>query len=282
MISVLDLSPALARAQFTPHQQVFAGMPTLHVDREQGARLRELMRAGPLTATLTLVATSARTSVDYLAAEVPGSGAQDGSVMLLTHTDGQNAVEENGVPAILAMARRLSLLPRRQRRRDVLVLLSAVHMASHEAAVHTDVFLREHPDVGGRVAAALAPEHLGATEWVDDPVTGVHGPTGRPECAAVPVGNSAVLTRLAVEELAASDLTRTSVLAPYAGGLYGEGTGPYKVGIPTVGLITGPTYLLQVEPGGGLDKLDPALVRRQTAFLNRLLSRMMNLVDVGP
>jgi subtilisin family serine protease len=274
MITVIDRSPAEARGQFYPHQQTHAGLPAVHLDRVQGARLRSLLAAGPVTATLVLTAVRKLAAVDYLAAELPGSGELDGALLLLTHSDGQNALEENGVPAVLAMTRYLAGLPRRCRPRDVVVLFSGTHMASPQAAVHADAFLERHPEIRTRVRAAFVPEHLGATDWTEDRATGTYRPAGRSELAVAAVGNSASLTRLTIDEVARSDLSRTHVLAPF-NGLYGEGTGPYRLGIPTVAFITGPTYLLQVAPDGNLHKLDRDLMHRQTVVLTRILTRML-------
>ena len=281
MVNIIDRTPAEARGQFYPHQQVQAGLPAVHLDRVQGARLRTLMAAGPVTATVVLTAVTKATTVDYLSAELPGSGALPGAIMVLTHTDGQNAVEENGVPAVLAMAEYFTQVPPECRPRDIIFLLSGVHMASHRDAVHSDVFLRQHPEITSRVKAALAPEHLGAMTWTEDRATGVYGPTGLSELALVPVGNSRSLVRLAIDALGASDLSRTYVLAPF-NGLFGEGTGPYRLGIPTIGFISGPTYLVQVAPNANLDKLDKTLMHRQTLFLTRMLSSVLAAPAVTP
>ncbi len=281
MIDIIDRSPSEVRGQFYPHQQIYAGLPALHLDRMQGAKLRALMAAGPVTATLVLTAIKKDSVVDYMSAELPGSGALDGAILVLTHSDGQNAVEENGVPAVMSMLEYFTSLPQKCRPRDIIFLLSGTHMVSIDDAVHSDIFLNQHPEIKNRIKAALAPEHLGTMVWSEDKASGVYGPTGQPELAIVGVGNSKSLTQLAIDSVAKSDLTRTYVLAPYKD-LYGEGTGPYRVGIPTITFITGPAYLLQVAPNANIDKLDPNLMHRQMLWLTRLLSRMLSLPNDLP
>ena len=56
VIDVLDLHPDDARGQFTPHQQPYADIPAIHIDRVQGKILRELLAQGAVSATLKLVA----------------------------------------------------------------------------------------------------------------------------------------------------------------------------------------------------------------------------------
>jgi hypothetical protein len=200
----------------------------------------------------------------------------------MTHTDGQNGTEENGGPALLALARYLTNLPRRCRPRDVTLLFSPNHMTSTASTLKPDTWLRQHPEILQPVAMALVAEHLGALAWDDDPVTGRYRASGYSELAAIPVGNSEVLKRVAIEEVQAADLRRAAVVRPREGGLYGEGTFAYRLGVPTIAFITGPSYLVQVTDDGDLDKLDRHLMHEQLVFLARVLSRMLNLPSARP
>ena len=100
---------------------------------------------------------------------------------------------------------------------------------------------------------------------------------GQSEFAGVPVGNSAVLHKIAIEEIQASNLVRSGVMKRRNGGSYGDGTYPYLVGLPTIAYVSGPNYLVQGDDGDHLDKLDEVLIHRQTAFVARVLSRMLDL-----
>lgn len=286
MIQILDLPPALAAGQYTPHQAEHAGLPTLHVDREQGARLRALLAAGPLRATVVLTARHDDSTVDYLLARLPGAdrapAAPGGAVLVATHTDGQNAIEENGGPALLALAERLARRPAATRRRDAVLLFSPAHMTADTATVKPDAWLRRHPRLRASLAMAFVAEHLGAMGWDERGATAPYGPTGRSEPVVVAVGHSDRLRRLALGEVRAGGLARAGVLPPAGDGLYGEGTFPYRLGLPTVAFISGPAYLLQVGPGDQLDKLDRALLHRHTVFLARLLDRMLAPPTDGP
>ncbi|CAO5188556.1 Aminopeptidase [Frankia sp. AiPs1] len=297
MIEILDLPAALAAGQYTPHQQVPAGLPTLHVDPEQGARLRALLTAGPLTATVVLAADHGDTTIDYLLARLPAThppasassasassasaseagtaGTGSKAVLVATHTDGQNAVEENGGPALLAIAERLVRQPAAQRHRDVLFLFSPAHMRADTSTVKPDAWLRSQPDLLASIGSTLVAEHLGAMAWDDDGGKAPYGPRGRSELAIVAVGNSPRLRQLAIDEVRASGITRLAVMPPFENGLYGEGTFAYRLGLPTVAFISGPTYLLQAGAGDQRDKLDRQLLHRHTALIARLLDRML-------
>ncbi|KPM51600.1 hypothetical protein ACG83_32555 [Frankia sp. R43] len=280
MIEISGQSPALAAGQYTPHQQEHAGLPALRLDRESGARLRALLARGPARATLVLTADRRETTVDYLLARLPGAGppgTRAGTVLVATHTDGQNAVEENGGPALCALAEYFSRFPAATRSRDLLFMFSPNHMTADGATVKPDAWLRAHPEITAGVEMALVAEHLGTLGWDDQGGTGPYRATGRTEPVAVAVGNSDTLRTLAQDEVRTSGLARAGIQKPFQNGLYGEGTFAYRLGIPTIAMITGPAYLLQVAPGGNLDKLDRALLHQHTVFLASLLHRMMEL-----
>jgi hypothetical protein len=99
---------------------------------------------------------------------------------------------------------------------------------------------------------------------------GYHG-TGRAELFAVwaPQGTMANLVE---ETIVAHDLPRTAVLRPPA--QFGVG-GPFQTaGIPQIGAIAGPGYLLTVSPSDDMEKLDAALAARQIAWLADLATRL--------
>lgn len=277
MIDILNFPPEEAAGQYAPHQQEYVGLPTLHLDQVQGKRLRDLMTLGPLTATVVLDAEHRSTTVDYLVAGLPGSGRLPGAVMLGTHTDGQNAIEENGGPAILALAERFTRIPQSQRPRDMIFVFSPNHMCATSASIKLDTFLTQHPEIKNQIRYAIVPEHLGTMNWTNPPTVGAYGPTGRSEITGIGVGNSTALESLAINEVQQTRLDRVEVLRPFAGGLYGEGTLTYLLGIPTVQYISGPTYLVQVAPDAQLDKINVDLMHRQTAFLAGLTARTLAL-----
>jgi hypothetical protein len=77
------------------------------------------------------------------------------------------------------------------------------------------------------------------------------------------------LTRDAV---IAHDLPRTALLRPPA--QFGVG-GPFQsAGVPQIGAIAGPEYLLTISPSSDMPKLDPGLASRQIAWLADLARRI--------
>jgi hypothetical protein len=127
-----------------------------------------------------------------------------------------------------------------------------------------------HPDIVKRAAAALTVEHLGCTEWVDT-VGGGYRATGEPEPFFVwtTQGKMFELTR---DTVVAHRLARTALMRPPL--QFGVGSPYQSTGVPQIGAIAGPEYLLTVSPNGDLDKLDARLAARQIAWLADLARRI--------
>jgi hypothetical protein len=134
----------------------------------------------------------------------------------------------------------------------------------------TQGWIDAHPDLVGRAAAALTVEHLGCSEWTDSLDGGYH-PTGLPEMFAVwtSQGKMFELTR---DTVVAHRLPRTALLRPPA--QFGVGAAFQSSGVPQIGAIAGPEYLVTVSDNGDLDKLDEHLAARQIAWLADLATRL--------
>jgi hypothetical protein len=241
------------------------------------ARLKELARSGA-RATLTLDAEITPNAVSRtIYAELPGASRE--LLILNTHTDGPNAVEENGPIALLAFARRLTQLPASERRRSVLFLLASGHFVGPQVE-STEGFVKAHPDILERTAAALAVEHLGAMEWADRP-DGTYGPTGLPELSLIFTKND----RLAAHALAVArgKDVRGAVVDPREfAHFFGEGRPLARAGVPTIGFLPAPSYLLASPPNGAIDRVDPKLMQVQIEMLAELLDRLDASQELSP
>jgi hypothetical protein len=114
---------------------------------------------------------------------------------------------------------------------------------------------QENPELMSRAVACVTLEHLGTTEWLDDPDSGVYAPTGANQWgwAYTPLAPEASVFLQAV---AGTDATRLAAVKPLA--LYfGEGSGFYAAGVPTISYLTGPSYLFTSPRGGEIAKVNP-------------------------
>jgi hypothetical protein len=242
---------------WSPHTGLFQPIPALVLDRDTGRSLREQATARP-NVRLTLAAPVKKTLVRSITAVLPGES--DHAVIVDTHTDGQNFVEENGAVALVHLARHFASLPPGKRLRHTLVFAAwPGHMAG--TLPQAPGWIAAHRDIVKRAAAAVTIEHLGAPEWEDSPDKG-YRPTGRNELYLLSV-TQGLTTKLVTKALAKADLGNHVITgAP----VITVGSAFHEVGVPHVGGIAGPTYLLVVSKNGELDKLDAKLAAKQTAF----------------
>ena len=256
VVLILDTSYEALAGQYIPFEWQNEDVPALYVDRDTGAKLRTQAGARP-KARLTLSAT--RTTVPTPAVTAILPGATNETIIFNTHTDGQGFVEENGPVAFVQLARHFAAGPRL--RRTLVFAAWPGHMSND--LPQAQGWIDAHKDLVDRAAAALTVEHLGCTEWNDSTDAGYH-PTGRAELFAIwtSQGKMFELTRDAVVR---QDLPRTALLRPPV--QFGVGGPFYQAGIPEIGAIAGPEYLLTVSPNGEMDKFDAALAAKQIAFL---------------
>ncbi|NWP47657.1 Zn-dependent exopeptidase M28, partial [Escherichia coli] len=202
----------------------------------------------------TLDAEWATGEVPQITAILPGES--DEVMIVDTHTDGQNFVEENGCITLLHLARYFASLPQREwLRRSVVFAGWPGHMTGEMP--EAPGWALAHPELMKRAAAAFTIEHLGSSEWLDIPGKG-YGPTGHNEYMNCPT-TAGPLTDLVIEGIKRHDLLRHGV-EPGPG--VTTGVVFHESGVPHMALIGGPSYLLSIARNGHMDKLDAGLAAR--------------------
>lgn len=163
-VVIVDEPYCMALGDYVPFTTGYQGLPAVLVDRDTGKMLRErlLLRSGT-EVHLTMHAAVEQVNTYHLYGFLPG--ASDEVVILNTHTDGQNAVEENGPAGIMAIARYFSQIPREQRTRTLCFSLVAGHF---QAQVPDSAdFITRHPEIMAKAVGSITIEHLGCTNWLE-------------------------------------------------------------------------------------------------------------------
>jgi hypothetical protein len=292
LLFVADLPRRQIRGFYRPYRGVHWQVPGAYLGADEGQRIKAALAAGaPVPATLTVRATTTPASTRMLRATLPGRGKR--RFVVQSHTDGVNAIWDNGPIVMLAMARYLAELPVRCRP-TVEFAFTTAHLYQSKAS---SKWLAERLDReydSGRVAAVMAVEHFGAFHY--DSVARSNGPgnvlrrSSRHEPLVVAVTDSErlraavrqavspIAPAVVVEGLDASDPNRVPVHCSFGG----EG-GPYNQRlVPTVGAISGPAVLF--APEFGMEAVDFRFMRRQSlAFTDLLLdmSRMSQAAIAG-
>jgi hypothetical protein len=264
-----DVSDANAMDQYTPFSRPPQGVPGLYVGRETGAKLREM--AHGTKATVVLEAdTFPDTPTDTLIATLPGVTSNE-VILVNTHTDGPNATEENGGLGILALAKYFSRIPKSDRKRTLVFPLTTGHFAGPWVPSIRGV-IQKYPDVIKKAVAGLTVEHLGCREWMDDASLN-YKPTGENEWA-VAITEMPTPGKILVEALDGSGDRKTAVVNPVHGGWLGEGGSLARAGIPTIGYIPQPNYLLAGPADGCIEKLSPERLHSEIEVFAKLIHKM--------
>ena len=264
-----DISDANAADQYTPFSRPVQNIPGLYVGRETGARLRALAGSGAKATVVLEADVVADTPTDTLIAVLPGV-SRDEIIILNTHTDGPNATEENGAIGIVALAKYFSRLPLHDRRRTIVCPLTTGHFASPWVPSMRGI-IAKYPDLIKKAVAAVTVEHLGCEEWMDDAAMR-YRPTGKHEWS-VAITPSKTMADLIVESLEGSQ-DRAGVVNPVNGGFLGEGSGLSRTGVPTIGYIPQPNYLLAGPADGCIEKLNADLMHSQIQMFAKLVHRI--------
>jgi hypothetical protein len=271
-VFVLDASAQNAGGQYTPYAQPIFSIPAVYVDRDTGTRLRAAAEGTPRV-NLTLTAEVApNTPSDSLVGIMPGDGSTDEVVIVNSHTDGQNAFEENGGIALTAMARYFQALGPAARKRTLVFSAFTGHFGP--GLPQAQGFVDNHPDLIKRAAASVTVEHFGATEWLDD-ARGYH-PTGKMEIGAAWHSQTGIAAPL-VESMRANGFYRTSALRPIGDYMVAVGGPFHRAGVPTISYIAGPNYLVDLDPNDHLDKLDTNWFATELRWLADLIQRFDKL-----
>jgi hypothetical protein len=266
VVFICDASFAALKGGYLPFTHGFEPLPALYVDRDTGRSLRALAGTRPKT-TLTLTASRQPSPTHAITAVLPGES--DETLIFNTHTDGQGFAEENGGVAFVQLARHFASLPAHQRLKRTLVFaLWPGHMVAD--LPQTQGWIDTHPDIVKRAAAALTVEHLGCSEWIDTLDQGYHA-TGDAELFGIwtTQGKMFELTR---DTVVAQGIPKAALLRPPV--QFGVGGAFQSTGVPQIGAIAGPEYLLTVSDNGDLDKLDEHLAARQIRWLADLARRI--------
>lgn len=268
-VFVLDASAQNAAGQYTPYAQPQFSIPALYVNRDAGSRLRALAQGTPKVKLVLTAEVSPDTPSDSLVGIMPGDGSTDEVVILNTHTDGQNAFEENGGIALTALARYFQALGPAARSRTLVFSAFTGHFGP--GLPQAQGFVDNHPDLIKRAAASVTVEHFGATEWLDN-ARGYY-PTGQMEIGAAWHSQSGIALPL-VESLRANRFYRTSALRPIGDYMVAVGGPFHRAGVPTISYIAGPNYLVDLDPNSHLDKLDTDWFATELRWLADIVGRL--------
>ncbi|MBQ8503451.1 MAG: hypothetical protein IJ491_04135 [Clostridia bacterium] len=206
---------------------------------------------------------------------------QKENIIVNTHTDGTNCVEENGPIALLELMRNMKdTVPERT---HIFLFTTGHFRLPHFEDIRTGSFqsasrwLAMHRDLWDgkgehfKCVANLTVEHLGCKEWRD--VGGEYKYTGKPEIDLVYTGNKFV-DKLYIDTVKDRKTVRTMTLRGHNALHFGEGQNFFTMGIPEISLVPAPYYLCVVSEGHEMEKFDIDLMTEQTETFAKLIEKL--------
>ena len=139
-IGIIDLPAAGAHGSYYPYDGSIRMVPGVFVDGPTGQYLAALATSNT-PVRLTLAATTEHMVSRNVVGLIPGRTNE--VVILNSHTDGPNAVEDNGPNTIIAMAQYLCRLPKGALPRTVMVSFTTGHF---HGGIGQITFVKDHKD----------------------------------------------------------------------------------------------------------------------------------------
>lgn len=273
----MNVSSLNAYGQYGPFKNNYQGIPAVYVVNKTMEQV-QAQAGSPCTIISTgQLQENRQTRTIYTIVE--GTDLKNESVIISTHTDGTNAVEENGHIGLLAKARELADC---KPRRTTILLFVTGHLHTSgftDTGRVTERWLQEHPELwAGNTTSSLKAvfgscvEHLGALRWQEDLQNDSYYPTGKVESE---------LLYAATEELASllgdtwdgAEPGVLRVVDPNTSFAEQSGEGlPYLWNnIPEISLVTAPNWLLKIWPEDFDERQlmdEQALKRQVESFLS--------------
>jgi hypothetical protein len=245
------MSEELAKDQVLPFTKEYQGLPAVWVHKNQKTALKRAEQQKKKVRLLLDATCVKNVPTKTLTVRVEGENNNE-NIIINTHTDGTNSVEENGATALLAM---LQHYRNRKPKRNLIFVFVSGHFQIPQIGVKerqaTSRWLAMHNDLwdgknGHEVTvAALTIEHLGCLTWADN-LTPEATNKRKMETELVYTGNS-FLSGLYLD--VARSYRRyidTFIVKAKNNLFFGEGQPLFQEGIPIIAFLTTPEGLCKL------------------------------------
>ncbi|MBQ7689077.1 MAG: hypothetical protein IJT27_07675 [Clostridia bacterium] len=274
------LPDACVEGQYLPFNMGYCGIPMLWVNETAGSRLVEAAAARRRVKFLLTAEREEMAYTESFYAILPGKNKKE-CVIVNTHTDGPNCIEENGPIALLALLRECKNRPLE---RTHIFLFTTGHFRLPQfkdirtgAFQSASLWMERHRNLweGGnnelKCVANLTPEHLGCMErTVTD---GEYRFTGQPELELVYTGNS-FMDQLYIEAVKQRKTVRTMTLQGHNLLHFGEGQNFFTMGIPGICLVPAPYGLCMQNDTHLMEQFSPELMAEQVETFLSLIEQI--------
>ena len=287
-VSLFNVRREDAESYFDPHEGTHYSLPGAYAGAEETNVLKQAAEQG-LSASISVEAEVGDATQRQINARLPGSTNE--TIYVVCHTDGNTFVQDNGVSALVNMARYFGKIPLKDRRKTLEFVFTTGHLGY---ASDTTITLAERLDKSyddDETVLVIALEHMGTREILPDgsPSGAANGRalqfTGHNEIMVWCVGPSEYLQNITIASAKERNLDRV-VIAPGTGvpdmkavpeysSFGGLGTSFHQHLIPTTSIISGPWSLW--APQFGALAIDFDRLRDQTRAFADVIAAVQSL-----
>lgn len=256
--------------QYLPFTDDYMGIPAIWINETEGEKVIAAAREKKQATLILEAEKQVKASTESFYVTLDGKNKAE-TILINSHTDGINVVEENGAIGMLSMIRYLKNI---QLEHTLVFAFITGHFrlpVFKGTSQATSTWLMGHPELWDgkhgncKAVAGITVEHLGSMEWKEDS-NGHYQATGSVQTEYTYIGNEEV-GRIWKKALAERTQTRTVTLRGHNKFEFGESQPLFEAGIPVIGLIQMPDYLMVNSIDGELDKFNVSLMREQVESL---------------
>lgn len=275
------MSDSMIEGQYLPFILGYQGIPSVWVNATDGEKLIEAAK-NEAAASFTLIAEkeeNAYTESFYVI--LPGKNKSE-AIIINTHTDGTNCIEENGPIAMLSL---MKYFKEKELDRTLIFVFVTGHFrlpnfktVNGGGVQATSKWLAAHPDLWDgknghlKAVACVSVEHLGSKMFKD--VDGEYKQVGDVETELVYTGND-TLDGIYYDAIKNREKINTITLRGHNFLHFGEGQPPFNCGIPEISLVTAPDCLTVISDNHEMDKFDISLMYEQTETFIRIIEALL-------
>lgn len=244
-----DMSDVMVAGHYLNFILPYLKVPVIWVNETEGKKVLAACKKHE-TATVRMIADIEKNAAtESFYAVCKGTDDTKEAIIVNTHTDGNNCVEENGPIALLSLMKYFKQHPTKHTLIFVFIT-GHLHLANFKTGADqaTSRWLADNrPMWNGKTFKAYAGvsvEHLGCTEWKDK--DGVYQKTNDIDVELVYTGNKK-MDDIYYEAVKDRKLLRTMTLRGHNFLHFGEGQPLFNKHIPEIALVTAPDYLTAVD-----------------------------------
>jgi len=277
LILILRDEPTNINSHWGPYDGSMKPVPALYVGKYDGIKVRELAQTENAQGTIILEGYKENTNASNIWGMLPGQSEE--MIMVSSHHDSafQGASEDGtGVAMVLAQMRAWSKIPKEQRPKSLLFVLTAGHLYG---GIGAEIFARKYKDnLLKNVLVDINLEHMCAKEVEEDPETHDYKFTNNLAMGALFLSHDETLAAHTIKALKDYEIERM-ILIPenfFATPPIGEaGHFTSYSDLKIIHWIRSPYYLLTAEDT--LDKIDMNKLHPTAQCVSDLINSIMHI-----